>query len=167
MPRSKKPRKRYVPRPVDPDPVDLAISRAALVPQAGAEQLNSITRTAWQRLRTGQGTGADWCYIADAINVAERLVQLRIATDRAAEIDAAQEAMANLHARHAERGSWTLRGPEIAAIDAALEIHEVQLQLCTQGELQAAIHTVKRRIAAALAGNASPSARVCVGALGH
>ena len=166
MPASSKPRKAYRPRPVDIDPTQLAIARAALVPQAQRAQLVAPVRRALDGLRTATGGWQAWCGMADAMNVAERLALAGIASDRMPEIQAAQAALQALHARHAATGSWTLRAAELKALDDGAFFHKVQLEHCTQGELHDAIQAVQRRVAQALAGNAPRDARVCVGQLG-
>lgn len=167
MPRSSKPRKRYIPKRVDADPFDLASARAALVPPHVRAQFERPMQASFDLLRRGAGNWSAWCNLADSMNVAERLADLGIASDRKADILQAQAALAALHDRHANSQSWTLRGAEIAALQLATEIHEIQLEFATQGELYEAIATVQRCVQQALAGNVSPRATVCVaGALG-
>ena len=166
MPRNAKPRKRHTPRPIELDPMSLAHSRASLLqPQQRAALIEPI-RAAFERLRTGRGDWAAWCNVADALNVSERLAEANIANDHMPALRTAQAVLAALHARHAERQSWVMRGPEIATLQHALEIHEVQLEVCTQGEMHDAIRTVLRCVAAALKGNVGPKTTVCIGALG-
>ena len=168
MPRSHRPRKRYVPKRVEIDPMGAAHARASLLPPAGRLELVLPLRAALDRLRTGKGDWNAWCAIADALNVAERLAEAGIASDRAAEFDAAQEALATLHTRVKDSGCWTLKGAEIRALAEGVEMHEVQLEVCTQGEMADAIFSVQRYVAQALAGNAPRSARICVaGILGQ
>lgn len=168
MPRSHKPRKRYIPKRVEIDTMGAAHARASLIPHAERRTLVEPVRGALDRLRRGVGDWGAWCSLADALKVAERLAQLGIASDRQAEFDAAQAALATLHERVQATRSWTLRGEEIKALADGVELHEVQLEVCTQGELAEAITTVKRCVTQALAGNAPKAARVCVaGALGR
>jgi len=165
MPRSHKPRKRYIPKRVELDTIGLAHAQASLLLPSQRHDLVAPMRSAFGRLRAGHGTNADWCNLADAMNVAERLAEINIASDRLPEFRAAQAVLAELHARHQQRGSYTMRGPEIATLETAVELHEVQLEVCTQGEAAHAITTVQRCVAEALAGNASPKAIICVGGL--
>ena len=61
-----------------------------------------------------------------------------------------------------------LGASEIRALADGVELHEVQLEVCTQGEMSDAIFSVQRHVAQALAGNAPRSARICVaGILGQ
>lgn len=144
------------------DPVNATIARASLVPHSERNELTQAMHRALNALRNGTGHAGHWCNMADAMNVAERLAEAGIANDHAAEFTAAQQALAAVHTRQSNGGSYTLTGPEIHALHTAAELHEVQLELCTQGELFEAIATVQRRVAQALAGNSSPTAIVCV-----
>ena len=160
MARSQRPRKSYRPRRIDADPVDLAISRAALLTDAQRAALTTPTTTALQRLRTGGFTPADWKDLADAMNVAEALAELRIVSDHGDSFAAAQAALANLITTHRTRGRWVARGAELTAIDTAAWLHRIQLAHCTQGELDSAIRRVQRRVRGALAGNVGPGVQV-------
>ena len=62
--------------------------------------------------------------------------------------------------RHQGGGSWTLRGPEIEALDTALWMHRVQLDHCSLGEFDKARGKVAERTRQALAGNAGPNTKV-------
>ena len=165
MPASRKPRKAYRPGRIDTDPVETAIALASKLLPTQRAVLRQPLRAALQLLRTGSPTAAPWNDRADGMNVAEQLARRGIASDRMPEILAAQAALHAVHTRHAERGTWTLRGPELQALRVGRFFHFVQLNYCTQGELRDAITTVQRNVAQALKGNASPRARICVGAL--
>jgi hypothetical protein len=70
-----------------------------------------------------------------------------------------------VHTRNQQRGTMALRAEELAALRLGRFFHFVQLDHCTQGEMQAAIEAVRRRVQQALAGNAPRDARICVGGL--
>ena len=162
-----KPRKQYRPRPVSLDPVADAIARATVLRPEQVASLAGPVERAWLDLRTGTQPDHAWRDLADAMNVAEQLADAGIASDRMPEILTAQEALADLAARHNSTGSWTLRSHELRRIEAALEFHGIQLDHCTQGEMADAIRAVKRKVAQAIAGNASKRASVhIVGGLG-
>jgi len=162
MPRSHKPRKRYVPKRVNFDLVGRAIDCVATLTTEQRASLLGPVRTAFEAFRTGRGSKAAWCDLADAMNVAEALTEARLASDHVGTFERAQSALASVHGRAQMRGSYTLYPAEITALDDAVFVHGIQLEHCSQGELQNAIDAVKRRVHAALAGNASPRARICV-----
>jgi hypothetical protein len=168
MPRSHKPRRRYVPKHLVPNTLGMVLDNiVTLTPHQRAELL-APTQLALEAFRTGRGDRAAWMNLADAFNVAEVLTELAIASDHGDTFRQAQAALAAVHERVEAGGSFTLRGPELVALDDAVFLHDVQLQHVSQGELQQAVETVKRRVSAALAGNASPRAYVCTpGLLGR
>ena len=77
-----------------------------------------------------------------------------------ARIDDAMRVLAAVHERQAERGSWTLRGPELQALDDGLWVARVQLEHCSLGEFERARKQVAQRIRHALAGNVPEGAHV-------
>lgn len=114
-----------------------------------------------EAFRTGAGNGEHWAALADSLNVAEGLAELGIARDHTDTFERGQQALAAVHSRaHGPRKSWTLRGPELQALDDALFVHGVQLQHCSQGELHKACTMVRRRVQQALKGNAGRGATV-------
>lgn len=165
MGRTARLRKRYVPGRVDTGPVQTAIALAAKLLPSQRRMLRQPLRVAFSGLLRGTGGWPAWCAMADALNVAEQLAARQICSDRMPEIEAAQSALHALHTRHAARNTWTLRPEEITALRIGRFFHFVQLNYCTQGELREAILAVQRKVAQALAGNASPSAKVCVGGI--
>jgi hypothetical protein len=165
MPRSNRPRKAYRPTGTRTDAFLHAMDRASLLSTRQQAELIAPMQKALEEFRLGRGSAAYWADLADAVNVGEALAALRIGSNLVPYIEHAQAALASVHARHAAGGSWTLRGPELAALDDAVWAAGVQIQHCSQGEMQTAIDRVKRRMAAALAGNAAPGSVVCVGLL--
>jgi len=165
---TRKPRKRYVPRAVALDAADHAMALATKLRPGQRAELAGPLHRAFELARAGTGGSTAWCTLADGMNVAEQLAgRCGICSDRMPEIMAAQEALHTWHARHAQRGTWTLRADELRALDAGVLFHGIQLRYCTQGELRDAILAVQRHVQQALAGNASPRALVCIGALGR
>jgi hypothetical protein len=160
MPRSHKPRKRHIPKLVTID-VGLAIDRVALLTLAQRAELLAPTELAFEAFRTGRGNKGAWCNLADAMNVAEALGDLNIAGDHGDRFQAAQRVLGDVHDRAIVRRSYTLYAAEITTLDDAIFVHRIQLEHCSQWELQRAVEAVKRRVAAALAGNAGPRTRMC------
>lgn len=167
MPTSHKPRKRHSPQPVRLDAHLHAIDRVATLPDTQRQDLATPMQTAFDAFRTGHGTAAEWCTLADALNVGEVLTELKIGSNLRGHFAMAQAALAAVHGRKTGGGTWTLKGPEIAVIDDAVWAAKVQLDHCSQGELADAILTVKRRARGALSGGLSADTTVCVGLLGR
>lgn len=156
-----RPRKAYRPGRVDNDPVGLAMAMAAKLDAAQLPGMLAGMQTRLDAFRTGRGNSEHWAALADSLNVAEALARLNIARDHEDTFERGQQALAAVHGRaHGPLRSWTLRGPELQAIDDALFVHGVQLQHCSQGELQKACTLVRRRMQQALAGNVGRNTRV-------
>ena len=169
MPRSHKPRKRYVPKRVDANAHGLALDRITVLDAEQRVKLNIAVIDALVAFRAGHGHRGHWLQLADALNVAEVVAETGIFDgDQPDAYAAAQAALAEVSLRYEHGGSWTLRGTELTAIDQALQCHEIQLDHISQGELHDAIQTVKRRVAGALAGSPPAGAHVCTaGTLGR
>lgn len=168
MPRSRSPRKAYRPRRISADPVEQAIAGAATPPTSTLASLISPMRVSLDEMRRGQGSKVAWDCLADALNVAQALMDLGIAPDHRATVVSACQAMGAISERVNAGGSWTLRGPELTALATACEIHEIQLELASQREIRDAITAVKRVVRGVLSGSAPTRAHVaCIGALGR
>lgn len=168
MPRSHKPRKRYVPKHARLDAHLVAVDRIATLLPHQQQELTGPTKAALEAFRRGLGDADHWCNLADACNVGEALAGLRIGGDALLPIfAAAQTALAAVHARRQAGGSWTLRGTEISALDEGWYWAAWQLTQASQGEVFDAVQTVKRRVQGALAGSAGGGVTVCVGGLGR
>jgi len=147
--------------------VQIAIEGTALLAPTDRIALQRICDQALDLFRRGQDAAAQWAILADALNVGESLTRLRICSDDAsvAKIDAAQQALAAVHQRHAERKTWAMRASELQALDDGIEIHRIQIDHCTVREYVEAVEATRRRLQAALAGNAPVGAVVCVGGM--
>ena len=144
------------------NPVAVAIEGAQKLRPDMRADIRGIVDQALARFRTGDDCAAQWRNMADALNTAEALARIGIASDEAScdRIADAQRVLADVHQRHAEHGSWTLRGPELQALDLGLWVFGVQLDHCSLNELERARRDCTERIRQARAGNAPAGARV-------
>jgi len=172
MAANRKPRKQYRPRPVDADPIGLAFSRAVTLGPTQRLRFIEPVAVAMLALKRGHATEQHWADLADALNVAEQLCALRICNDRLPAVLAGQAALHAIYNRHATLGRWVAKGEELRALAddtgatlAALDVHRVQVNHCSQGEMATAIQRATDRARQALAGNAPRDALVCVGGL--
>lgn len=147
------------PRPLV-NPIVSAMEGARLLQPVERGLLLDPPREALEALRTGTGRGDAWRALADALNVAEALVELRIGGNLGDQVLAGQAALANLAQRLAAGRGWTLYGHELVALDDALWVYSTQLDHCCVSEWQSALQTVQRRVGAALAGNGGPRVTV-------
>ncbi len=168
MPRSSKPRKAYRPAPVHANIVQRAIGGAGLIhPGEVAAQCQRIQH-ALQQFSAGQQCPQHWRSLADVANMAETLAAMRLGAGPQAEavIQQAQQALADVWRRHAQRGSWTLYPAELEALHWLLRLHQTQMAVCSYTEFEEAFQRTTRRIAQARAGNAPPTAHVIQGDIG-
>lgn len=150
------------PRPIYVNAIARAIESARKLPPGDRDALQRIIADALDQFRAGRHCAAHWRTMADALNTAEVLAKLGIASDDAskARIDDAMRVLADVFERHEARASWTLRGPELQALDDGLWTARIQLDYCSLGEFERARHQVAERIRQARAGNAAEAARV-------
>lgn len=142
-------------------PIEIAMNRAAALPLAERQLVLAPALAAFNAFRAGQGNAKHWAHLVDTVNVGMELTNHQMASDHKPTFEAAGRALEAVHDRHATTASWTLKGTEIAALDLAVFIHDVQLQHCSRGELGEAVTTVIARVKAALTGNAAPGTRIC------
>jgi len=81
-----------------------------------------------------------------ALNIGRLLAMRGMGGEFIEQISEAQEAMIRCHERHKKTGKYALDGPGLVAIRAVADLHEAQIALATQAELQAAIEEMHRRL---------------------
>lgn len=113
----------------------------------------------------GIDCGRHWMTLADAGNMAETLCTMNLGAGADAErvIQDAQRALADVHGRREQGGSWTLHADEIDALRWLVQLHVTQLGACSYREFETAFQRTAHRISQARAGNASPDTVVLVG----
>lgn len=97
-------------------------------------------------LRKGEATTSDMDNLINAFNVAEALAIHGIGAEYQAEIGSGQDALYNIGARAKEKGRFVLTGPELTAINTAMQVHDAQLDVCTVAELEQALDYVNEQI---------------------
>lgn len=149
-------------RPVYANAHELAMESARKLRPEDRVNLQAIIGHALDQFRAGHDCAAHWRTMADALNTAEMLAGMGIASDDASKalIDDAMRVLAAVYERAAARGSWTLRGRELQALDDGLFIARIQLEHCSLGEFERARKQVAQRIRQARAGNVPAGAHV-------
>lgn len=97
-------------------------------------------------LCTGMGGKPDMDVVIAALNMTEGLARLRIGSELSAQIRAGQDALYTLAQRGARLGRFVFTGPELQAVNLAMEIHDAQLDVCTIAELEKAVEIVKQEL---------------------
>ncbi len=149
-------------RPVYINATAMAIESARKLRPEARTELQHIISGAFDEFRAGRDCANHWRTMADALNTAEMLSKAGIASDAEskARIDDAMRVLAAVYERAAARGSWTLRGRELQALDDGLFIARIQLEHCSLGEFERARKQVAQRIRQARAGNVPAGAHV-------
>lgn len=97
----------------------------------------------------GQATRDDIDVMIAALNMTEALATNGIGNDWAEEIRAGQDALLRLTQRGIARGDrFVCTGPELTALNLAMDVHDAQLDGCTVAALEAALIRVQATIRA-------------------
>ena len=154
-------RSKYKPRQVFSDPVAWVINGFKPVSESGeAVSLKIKNHSALSDITQGQGDKNKVDVLIAAMNMAEALhiVNPALGKEYAPEIKAAQDAIYNMAKRGVAKGRFVFTGPEMQAMNTGMEVHDAQLDVCTIGELEAAIkyvyEAIKHRRARAIVGAA-------------
>jgi hypothetical protein len=141
----------YKPRPVLRD--CMAFIKTGFEPvrdQAETMTLVMKNHAALEEITKGRGNKGHIDTMIVAMNMTEALAMIRdeLGADWRDEINAAQDALFAMAQRGVATGRWLFTGPELTAVNLAMEIHDAQLDACTVVELQKAIELSKRIIRA-------------------
>lgn len=97
-------------------------------------------------LRQGKADKDVITVIIEALNVTEALAVNRIGDEYRTDIKAAQDAIYACCHRAVQHKRFVLTGPELVALNTAMEVHDAQLDICTVAELEAALDYVWNQI---------------------
>jgi len=161
--------RKYHPKPVHSNAVQIALARVKPLTAADVAGQTALVQHALQQFCQGINCDAHWCSLADTANMAETLAGMGLGSgdDATRVIELAQRALADVHQRHTQRGSWTLYADEIDALHCLVRLHcTAQLPACSYGELGDAMAATRNRMQQALAGNAPRGALVIDGGMG-
>jgi hypothetical protein len=142
---------KYKPRPVLRD--CMAFIKTGFAPvrdQAETMTLVMKNHAALEEITKGRGTKSHIDTVIVAMNMTEALAMIRqdLGADWRDEINAAQDALFTMAQRGLAKGKFLFTGPELQAINLAMELHDAQLDACSVDELQQAITLSKRIIRA-------------------
>jgi len=145
--------------------VEIAINGARKLSQEDVDGQHRLLTRAAREFACGTQCAAHWLSLADCANVAETLASMGLGSGDEADtvIQRAQQALHDVHQRHAQRGSWTLYADEIDALHWLVQLHHVQLAACSFSEFARAMEQTENRLRQARAGNAPAGAVVIVG----
>lgn len=142
---------KYRPKGVRIDVVNWVIGGLRTLRSIKDEHLLLVTKNhgAMVEIAQGRGSREHLNTLVAAMNMTEALYRVRadLGQDWADEIRAGQDALLAMTRRGVERADrFVFTGPEMQAVNLALEIHDAQLDMCTVAELESAIELVKKEI---------------------
>ena len=103
-------------------------------------------RFAFQSLRTGTGKEEDFHTLACALNIALVLAEMGFVGEAVDDIKAAQAGLIRCMSRSQRLQKWGLDGDAMTAIASALAVHDHQLTIVSQHNLELAIKEVHKRM---------------------
>ncbi len=107
-------------------------------------ELKIKNHAAMDDLVKGRATRDTCDTIIAALNITEALAILRIGDEYRPEISASQDAMFAMCRRGLTTNKFICSGPELNALNLAMEIHDAQLDTCTIVEMEKAIDMVQK-----------------------
>lgn len=149
------------PRPRYANAHQMAMARVRKLHDDDRAELAGIITGAFAQFKLGRDCRDNWAIMADALNTAEMLADMGIASDADSRerVDNAMRVLDEVWERSGKRG-WTLRAAEMQALDDGLWMARVQLDYCSLGELARAREKVAERVRHARAGNVPAGAHV-------
>jgi len=124
--------------------------------QSGMKPFTSISlavdiriknHVAIEQLRLGQANKENIDIIIGAFNMMEGFGRMGIGTEWFKEIRAGQDALLSVARRGVQRDMrFVATGPELVAINLAMEIHDAQLDVCTVRQLEQALDIVQEDV---------------------
>lgn len=137
-------RSRYRPKPVIVD--TMAHVRLSIAPVTDMPKLIDTrirNHDCLASLAQGRATRADIDVIIAALNIAEALIMQDVGKEYLQQLRDGQAAIVELSRRGLERGSFIATGPQLTAINWAMELHDAQLDVITVAQLERAIAKVQ------------------------
>lgn len=151
MSRNTKPRKRYRPRQIAVNTLELALHRAAKPAKADREQVLDMLRQAVKAMREGVATEYQWSIVAGALDVARAIEEQGVVRGLSEHLDTAARALQAVYDRAMATGAWhctALWYHELDAMQTFLDLYTFQVNQLSRAEFLAAIdqatHQVRR-----------------------
>jgi hypothetical protein len=144
-------RSKYRPRPIRTDALDYVLTSLKPVRHLQAEiaALRIRNHGALAEVCKGHATQHDITTLIAALNMTEAIALQGTGEHLMPEIRQAQDALYNLASRGLALGNrFILRGPELQALNQAMDIHDAQLDAISVQQLERALQYVNRELAA-------------------
>lgn len=142
-------RSKYRPKGVRLDPIRYILEGMKPMSQHPAVlDLRIKNHGAMTAVVKGTATRDDIDVLISALNMAEALVLVNpdLGSDWRGEISAAQDALYTMARRGADKNRFLFTGPEMKAMNTAMDIHDAQIDKATVAQLEQAIDIVTKTI---------------------
>lgn len=142
-------RSQYRPKGVRLDNINYVLTgMRPLSSQTSALTLKLKNHAALDELAHGRGNQSHADIVIAALNMTEALAIIEIGNDYSDDIRAGQDALLAMAVRGVNTGKWLFTGPELTAVNLAMEIHDAQLDACTIAQVEKAMDIVTRTLRA-------------------
>jgi len=148
-PRNKKYRPRLVAQAGGLAAIAKCVARGQDAAPLAGDQLSDLGLAYWlslEQLRTGAATEEAWSCVVTALNIAMAMTEADIGAEHEQTVVRALAGAFRAKTRSASSGNFRLDGDALRDIEAALTIHDAQMQVATRAETVAALQLVRRRI---------------------
>jgi hypothetical protein len=150
----KKPRnKKYRPRPISLGGGLVAVAKCYARGQDAAPlndgQLSDLGLAYWlnlEQLRSGAATEEAWSVVVTALNIGLAMAENGIGAEHEQTMNDALAGAFRAKVRSAKSGSFRLDGDAMRDIEAALAVHDRQMEIASRAEIVEAMGLVRRRI---------------------
>jgi hypothetical protein len=139
----KKRTKKYHAKAVSKNPILDAIYGSALLDEERKKEIMIQIYTSLDLMRQGIASREHWNNICHAANVGEVLTEMDIGRSVRPDFDKAHAALHQVALRMLQGGSSACRGAELEAIRLCVAVFEMQIGICSNGELAKAERRVK------------------------
>lgn len=148
MPTSKKPRKRYKPKPVYANPVEYVLEGFKPLRNHDDYLLDLKTKNhmAATVLLRGDATKKDIDTLIACHNISEALFRLGFGQEYGDSIIRGKRALLDLCARGYKSGKFVCGSEEIQAINELMELHDAQMDVITVGEIHKALALARKEM---------------------
>jgi len=138
---------KYVPRSIRVDTMSFVLAGVKPFNDVSAGlTLRILNHDAVNNLRVGTATKKDIDILIGAFNILEALMVMGMGKDWSGEILDGQDALLALAKRGVTTQHFIARGPELKAVNLAMDIHDAQLDQCTVQDVEKAIDMVRENI---------------------
>jgi hypothetical protein len=147
---TKKPRRKYRPKPVLVNPLGYVLESMTRVadltfPLVDLKIKNHMAMVALLR---GDATKYDMDVLIAMSNITEALWRMGFGTEYQNVCIDGRYAILSIIDRAQQHGRFTPRGPEITMLNTLMELHDAQMEIITVKDMEKAITLAKKRLAA-------------------